>query len=80
MTIRQDKLASLIQKLAGEFLKLENPSKQDFEDTLRKTAETLKIGPSDLIHPIRLAVSGVGGGREFLIYSISLVKKKLYQE
>jgi glutamyl-tRNA synthetase len=51
-----------LKKLADEFSKLDNPSKLDFEDTLRKTAEDLKIASSDLIHPVRLAVSGVGGG------------------
>ena len=51
-----------LKKLAVEFIKLNNPSKQEYEDTLRKTAEELKIGSADLIHPVRLAVSGVGGG------------------
>ena len=34
----------------------------DFENTLRETAEELGIGTGKLIHPVRLAVSGVGGG------------------
>jgi len=49
-------------KLAEEFSKLSNPSKEDFEAALQRTAEALKISNSDLIHPLRLAVSGVGAG------------------
>jgi glutamyl-tRNA synthetase len=54
--------AEHLKKLVGEFTKLSNPSKEDFENTLRRTAEELGIGTGKLIHPVRLAVSGVGGG------------------
>jgi glutamyl-tRNA synthetase len=54
--------AANLKKLSEEFSKLSNPSKEDFEITLRKTAEQLEIGTGKLIHPVRLAVSGVGGG------------------
>lgn len=37
-------------------------TKEDFENALHKTAETLNIGNGKLIHPIRLAVTGVGIG------------------
>jgi glutamyl-tRNA synthetase len=49
-------------KLKDAFIKLENPSKEDFENSLRQTAEQLGIGIGKLIHPLRLAVSGVGSG------------------
>ena len=49
-------------KLRDEFSKLKEPSKEDFENTLRKTGEELNIGSGKLIHPLRLAVSGVGSG------------------
>ncbi|MGB2867986.1 MAG: glutamate--tRNA ligase [Bacteroidota bacterium] len=51
-----------LKQLAGDFSRLEHPDKDAYEAALRKTAESLKIEPSDLIHPLRLAVSGVGGG------------------
>ncbi len=51
-----------LKKLVEEFSKLSNPSKEDFENALRLTAENLGIGTGKLIHPVRLAVSGVGGG------------------
>lgn len=38
------------------------PGKEEFETALRKTAESLKKSVADLIHPLRLAVSGVGAG------------------
>ncbi|MFZ1081084.1 MAG: glutamate--tRNA ligase [Candidatus Kryptoniota bacterium] len=51
-----------LKVLAGEFSKLENPQRGDYEAALKRTAELLKIGNGDLIHPLRLAVSGVGEG------------------
>ncbi|MBI2618947.1 MAG: glutamate--tRNA ligase [Ignavibacteriales bacterium] len=42
---------------------VENPfKKEDYELTLRRTVETVKKAPGELIHPLRLAVSGVGSG------------------
>jgi glutamyl-tRNA synthetase len=54
--------AEHLRRLADEFSKLSNPSKEDFENALRQTAESLGIDTGNLIHPLRLAVSGVGGG------------------
>jgi glutamyl-tRNA synthetase len=51
-----------LTRLKEEFNKLENPSKEDYEKILKKTAEDLEIGNGKLIHPLRLAVSGVGSG------------------
>ncbi len=48
--------------LAEEFQKLQQPSKEDFEAALHRIAEGLKIGNGQLIHPLRLAVSGMGVG------------------
>ncbi len=54
--------AEYLKKLGDEFLKLENPQKQDYENALHRTAESLNVGNSELIHPLRLAVSGMGEG------------------
>lgn len=51
-----------LRKLAEEFAALDNPRKEDYEATLHRTAQALKIHHSDLIHPLRLAVSGMGAG------------------
>jgi glutamyl-tRNA synthetase len=51
-----------LAKLAAEFSKLENPKNEDYEAALKRTAESLKVGNGELIHPLRLAVSGVGEG------------------
>jgi glutamyl-tRNA synthetase len=48
--------------LADEFGKLEYPTKEEYENALHKTAESLKVGNGQLIHPLRLAVSGMGVG------------------
>ncbi len=54
--------ADYLKRLAGEFSALDNPGKSDFENALHRTAEELKIQNGDLIHPLRLAVSGMGEG------------------
>jgi glutamyl-tRNA synthetase len=54
--------ANLLEGLSSEFRRLENPKKEDYETALHRVAETSKVKNADLIHPLRLAVSGVGGG------------------
>ena len=54
--------ADNLKKLLEKYSELTNPVKEDYEEALRKTAEELNIGTGKLIHPVRLAVSGVGGG------------------
>jgi glutamyl-tRNA synthetase len=54
--------AEHLKKLIVEFSKLNSPTKENFEEALRKTSDELKVGTGKLIHPVRLAVSGVGGG------------------
>ncbi|MFO7444809.1 MAG: glutamate--tRNA ligase [Ignavibacteriaceae bacterium] len=51
-----------LKKFAENLAGLENPKKEDYEAVLKKTVEELGIGVGKLIHPVRLAVSGVGGG------------------
>jgi len=54
--------AAHLKDLAGQFSALNSQKKEDFEAALHRTAEFLKVDNSDLIHPLRLAVSGVGSG------------------
>ncbi len=55
--------AEHLRKLAGAFGMLAGePSKEDYENALSRTAEDLKLGKGKLIHPLRLAVSGTGTG------------------
>jgi glutamyl-tRNA synthetase len=51
-----------LTKLIESFGKLDNPGHDDYETALKSTAESLGIGGGKLIHPIRLAVSGIGVG------------------
>jgi glutamyl-tRNA synthetase len=53
---------SQMKRLLEEFTQLLNPGKEHFELVLHRAAESLKIKNSELIHPLRLAVSGVGAG------------------
>ncbi|MCX8104529.1 MAG: glutamate--tRNA ligase [Ignavibacterium album] len=59
-----------LKSLAEEFLRLENPTKEDYEIALTKVAEQLNIGKGKLIHPLRLAVSGqsIGPGMYDILY------------
>ena len=51
-----------LKKLIEEISRLQNPRKEDYETALHRTAEMLKVEQRDLIHPVRLAVSGMGAG------------------
>ena len=51
-----------LRALVEEFSKLGTPTQADYEAALHRVAEALKIKNSELIHPLRLAVSGMGAG------------------
>ena len=51
-----------MRKLVKEFSELQQPQKEDYEAALHRVAEKLSVRAADLIHPVRLAVSGVGAG------------------
>jgi glutamyl-tRNA synthetase len=54
--------AGYLRQLADVFSHLVNPTKEDYERALNALAEQLGVGKGQLIHPLRLAVSGVGAG------------------
>ena len=41
---------------------LSEPKKEDYEAALHGVADTLSVKPGDLIHPLRLALTGMGAG------------------
>jgi glutamyl/glutaminyl-tRNA synthetase len=51
-----------MKKLIEKFQMLEKPAKEDYENALKETAIELRVGNRQLIHPLRLAVSGMGAG------------------
>jgi glutamyl-tRNA synthetase len=51
-----------LKELAVEFSRMQDPEKEDYEAALHRVAASMKINNSDLIHPLRLAVSGMGSG------------------
>jgi len=53
---------SLLLKFAGKIEQIETPVKNEYEKALKETAEEMKTGAGNIIHPLRLAVSGVSGG------------------
>jgi glutamyl-tRNA synthetase len=54
--------ANLLEKLKEKFDSLDDPSKEDFEQTLEELATQQDIGKGKLVHPLRIAVSGMGEG------------------
>jgi len=52
----------LLKKLRDNFDELTNPAKDEYENALKNTAEQLNVGIGKLIHPLRIAVSGMGEG------------------
>ena len=51
-----------LKALVEEFSRLSGSGPKDLEEALQRTAEALKVPNGDLIHPLRLAVSGTGSG------------------
>jgi glutamyl-tRNA synthetase len=51
-----------LRSLAEAFSRLDQAGPADFEDALKRTAGELGIGAGELVHPVRLAVSGTGIG------------------
>ncbi|HTX18008.1 MAG TPA: glutamate--tRNA ligase [Bacteroidota bacterium] len=51
-----------LKKLATTFAGLEKTDKEALEGALHGAAEALGVGNGELIHPLRLAVSGTGSG------------------
>lgn len=54
--------AELLNKLKEHFEQLINPSKEDYETALNAIASRLNINKGKLVHPLRIAVSGIGEG------------------
>jgi glutamyl-tRNA synthetase len=51
-----------LKALAAEFARLRDSRQESYEAALERTAGALRISKSDLIHPLRLAVSGTSAG------------------
>jgi len=51
-----------LKLLVEKYLALDNPAKEDYETVLQITVKELNIGAGKLIHPLRLALSGIGVG------------------
>jgi glutamyl-tRNA synthetase len=51
-----------LEAAAAAFSAMAGSAKEDFEGALKQVAASLGVGMGELIHPLRLAVSGVGGG------------------
>ncbi|MFA6026021.1 MAG: glutamate--tRNA ligase family protein, partial [Ignavibacteriaceae bacterium] len=52
----------LLQKFAEVIQSINNPLKEDYENALHKVAEESAVKNAAIIHPLRLAISGVSGG------------------
>lgn len=70
----KDDSSSLLKKYAEEISSLSNPAKEDYETALKKIAADNSKGAGDIIHPLRLALSGVGGGPG--VYDITVLLGK----
>ncbi len=58
----KEETPSHLNKLVDAFSSFKNPAKEDYEKALADVAQTLNIGKGKLIHPLRLAVSGMSTG------------------
>jgi glutamyl-tRNA synthetase len=58
----KDDSVELLTEYIAKLKEVDNPKKEDYEKILVEIAEAREIGKGRLIHPLRLAVSGVGIG------------------
>lgn len=58
----KEETALQMEKLNDAFSLINEPIKEEFESVLTKIAEELNLGKGKLIHPLRLAVSGMSSG------------------
>jgi glutamyl-tRNA synthetase len=61
-TFNSIEVADRLGRFAEKLSSLDEFEKEKIEETLRKTADDLKIEPAPLIHAVRLATTGVAGG------------------
>ncbi|MCB0745127.1 MAG: glutamate--tRNA ligase [Ignavibacteriae bacterium] len=59
---RKEDSAKLLSEYVYELEKISSQNKEDFENALKLVTENNNCGAGRLIHPVRLAVSGVGIG------------------
>lgn len=52
----------ILKKYAEKISAFDDPSKEDFEKVLNDVATEMNVGKGNVIHPLRIAVSGVSGG------------------
>lgn len=52
----------ILKKFAEKISAIENPKKEDYEKAIADTATEMNVGKGNVIHPLRLATSGVSGG------------------
>jgi glutamyl-tRNA synthetase len=56
------KSSEILKQYAEKIELIASPIKEDYENALKETAAYFNIGNGNVIHPLRLAVSGVSGG------------------
>jgi len=54
--------SEILKQYAEKIELITSPSREDYENALKETATHFNKGNGDVIHPLRLAVSGVSGG------------------
>ena len=57
---KPDEVADRLRRVRATFAGVERWEEQPLEDALRALAEELEVGAGKLIHPVRLAVTGMG--------------------
>jgi len=58
----KERSPEVLRTIAERIEKLEEPTKENYNDLLHSLAEELELGMGQINLPLRLAVSGVGGG------------------
>lgn len=74
---RLDGLTEKLEILASEFEKVSEFKELEIDEVIRGNADKWEISPSELIHPVRLSVSGVTGGPSLFAMLESIGREKV---
>lgn len=69
--------AEILKKYSEKISMLKNPTKEDYEKALVETSIEMNVGKGAIIHPLRLAVSGVSGGPGIYDILVIIGKEKV---
>jgi len=71
-----EKSVEILEKYKEKISAIENPTKDNYENSINETMNDLTVGKGSIIAPLRLALSGVSGGPGIVDIQFAIGKEK----